>query len=186
MLTGYRIVCSSLPSSYSYGDQLILYPWLATPCGKAMLQISLWSCLRIVKGKILTCVNYHSAFLGVHNFELMLLWLCFCLGDAAFEYCVIVCLDFKNMLQRVDVTDNDLIDERNDEEAFLDHHLEYLMLELDFPDELLAVEIDGSNLRMRPQLLTWLFRNCYMVALPFASTSISLSIPITNSTSLNF
>jgi hypothetical protein len=50
------------------------------------------------------------------------------------------------MLQRVDITDDDLVHEGDQEVLELDIYLQDFVLELDLADELLGVEIEGGHL----------------------------------------
>lgn len=50
------------------------------------------------------------------------------------------------MLQRVDITDYDLVHEGDQEVLELDIYLQDFVLELDLADELLSVEIKGGHL----------------------------------------
>lgn len=50
------------------------------------------------------------------------------------------------MLQRVDITDDDLVHESDQEVLELDIYLQDFVLELDLADELLRVEIEGGYL----------------------------------------
>jgi hypothetical protein len=67
--------------------------------------------------------------------------------DMRVKYCIfIACVYLKQMLQRVDITDDDFVHEGDQEVLELDIYLQDFVLELDLADELLGVEIEGGHL----------------------------------------
>ena len=67
--------------------------------------------------------------------------------DMRVKYCIFIARVYlKQRLQRVDITDDDLVHEGDQEVLELDIYLQDFVLELDLADELLGVEIEGSHL----------------------------------------
>ena len=67
--------------------------------------------------------------------------------DMRVKYCIFITRVYlKQVLQRVDITDDDLVHEGDQEVLELDIYLQDFVLELDLADELLRVEIEGGYL----------------------------------------
>ena len=67
--------------------------------------------------------------------------------DMRVKYCIFIArVQLKQVLQRVDITDDDLVHEGDQEVLEFDFYLQDFVLELDLPDELLRVDFEDGHL----------------------------------------
>ena len=82
--------------------------------------------------------------MDMNNFQVVSLGIGFneCVKNSVF----IACVNFKEVLESEHVTDDDFVEERDDQVGLLYLDLQYLVLELYFADQFLAVIVKGDHL----------------------------------------